>query len=273
MDLAAVILLLLVMVPVALLASGPLRVVLAAAFLVFLPGYALVAALFPRKDSLELLERITLSLVLSLAIVPLLGMVLNYTPWGIDTYPVVATVLGFVLLCSWVALWRRYRLPPDDRFRLPIPSVIRLPGGTRLDKVLAGALALAVLGALGTLVYVIAFPRDVEEFSEFYLLGSEGMMQHYPQEAIAGQPVVVTVAVANREQAETEYVVEASINGEPVSRTDPILLANDGAWEGEVSIIPAVEGPDQRVDLRLYKNGGADPYLSLHLMLDVRASP
>ncbi len=130
MDLVFVILLTLVMVPVALLAGGAPRIVLAAAFLVFFPGYTLVAALFPRKDSLDYLERVTLSLVLSIAVVPLLGMALNYTPWGIDTYPVVATVLGFVLVCSLAAQWRRYRLPEEERFPPRIRPVIPRLAGT-----------------------------------------------------------------------------------------------------------------------------------------------
>jgi uncharacterized membrane protein len=273
MDLVFVILLTLLMVPVALLASGALRIVLAAAFLVFFPGYTLVAALFPRKDSLDYLERITLSLVLSIAVVPLLGMVLNFTPWGIDTYPVVATVLGFVLICSLVALCRRRRLPEEDRFPPRIRPAVPRFGGAMPDRVLAGALALVVLAALGTLVYVIAFPRDVETFSEFCLLGSEGMMQGYPQEAVAGQPVVVTVAITNRERAYAAYVVETTIDGDLVSRTDTVRLANDKTWEGKLSFVPTKPGADQRVEFLLFKDDGNEPYLTLHLMLDVRAGP
>ncbi len=293
MDLAFVILLTLLMVPVALLASGAFRIALAAAFLVFIPGYALAAALFPRKDSLDRLERGTLSLVLSLAVVPLLGIVLNYTPWGIDTVPVVAAVLGFVLLCSRAARVLRRLLPREDRFSPGIrPAIPRLGGtangtieeeaarlvlprlgGNRADRVLAGALALAVLVALGTLVAVIALPRNVEQLSEFYLLGPEGMMYNYPREAVAGQPVVVTLAITNRERAATAYTVESTIDGALLSRTDTIRLANDRTWVGRLSFIPAAAGEDRRVEFRLFKEGSAEPYLALHLMLDVRQQP
>ena len=49
--------------------------------MLFLPGYALIATLFPRKDDLDGIERIALSFGLSIAITPLLGLALNYTPF------------------------------------------------------------------------------------------------------------------------------------------------------------------------------------------------
>jgi uncharacterized membrane protein len=46
----------------------------------FFPGYTLISALFPRKDSLSGVERLALSFGLSIAVVPLIGLILNYMP-------------------------------------------------------------------------------------------------------------------------------------------------------------------------------------------------
>ncbi|NOQ34054.1 MAG: DUF1616 domain-containing protein, partial [Methanosarcinales archaeon] len=61
----------------------PVRVVLGLLLVLFLPGYSLIAALFPGKDDLDGIERIALSFGLSIAVVPLLGLGLNYTQYGI----------------------------------------------------------------------------------------------------------------------------------------------------------------------------------------------
>jgi uncharacterized membrane protein len=53
-------------------------------FVLFVPGYVLIAALFPRADDLDWIERIALSFGLSIAVVPLIGLGLNYTPGGSD---------------------------------------------------------------------------------------------------------------------------------------------------------------------------------------------
>ena len=53
------------------------RIVLGLPFVLFFPGYTFVAALFPRKDDLDAIERVALSLGLSIAVVPLVGLALN----------------------------------------------------------------------------------------------------------------------------------------------------------------------------------------------------
>ena len=57
----------------------PVRIILVLLLVLFLPGYSLIAALFPRKNDLDGIERIALSFGLSIAVVPLLGLALNYT--------------------------------------------------------------------------------------------------------------------------------------------------------------------------------------------------
>ena len=89
-DLALVIFLTLLCIPFVLippLNETPVRIILGLPLVLFLPGYALIAALFIRKDDLDGIERIALSFGLSIAITPLLGLALNYTPFGIRLMP------------------------------------------------------------------------------------------------------------------------------------------------------------------------------------------
>jgi len=83
LDLALVILLTLSCIPFVLIPPlneiSPIRIILGLPLVLFLPGYALIATLFPRKDDLDAIERIALSFGLSIAISPLLGLALNYT--------------------------------------------------------------------------------------------------------------------------------------------------------------------------------------------------
>ncbi len=57
-----------------------LRIPIGLLMVLFVPGYVLIAALFPRKGDLDGIERIALSFGLSIAVVPLIGLGLNYTP-------------------------------------------------------------------------------------------------------------------------------------------------------------------------------------------------
>ena len=86
-----------------------LRYVLGSLFILYLPGYALIEALYPRGDELEPLERLALSIGLSLALVPLVGLILNYTPWGIRLTPVTISLALLTEILITYALFRKYQ--------------------------------------------------------------------------------------------------------------------------------------------------------------------
>jgi hypothetical protein len=87
-----------------------LRWIVGSAFVLFLPGLAVVYALFPEEKELDSIERIALTVGLSLAITPLIGLVLNYTPWGIRLNPIVVSLSMFTLAMATVATFRRYKI-------------------------------------------------------------------------------------------------------------------------------------------------------------------
>ena len=88
-----------------------LRLLLGLAFVLFVPGYTLQAALFPRQDDLDGPERLALSFGLSIAVIPPIALVLDKLPWGIRLWPIVISLALFTLACSAVAVYRRQRLP------------------------------------------------------------------------------------------------------------------------------------------------------------------
>lgn len=88
----------------------PLRYALGTVYVLFLPGYSLVEALYPRELDLTPLERLALSIGLSLAVVPLIGLLLNYTPWGIRLSPVIASSTLFTTIMLTIALYRKYSI-------------------------------------------------------------------------------------------------------------------------------------------------------------------
>lgn len=95
-----------------LLPQGPpyihVRYAAGALSVLYLPGAALIEALYPKKEDLEPLERLALSIGLSLALVPLVGLVLNYTPWGIRLNPVYASLSLLTLALAVLAVYRKF---------------------------------------------------------------------------------------------------------------------------------------------------------------------
>lgn len=94
-----------------------LRYVTGSILVLFIVGYVTVELLYPDEGSLSDLERLALSIGLSLAIVPLLGLVLNYTPWGIRLTPVLVTILTYTIATCFGAAYRKYKHIKQARMR------------------------------------------------------------------------------------------------------------------------------------------------------------
>lgn len=265
------ILVILLILIIALFPSGVLRVILGLPFILLFPGYTLIVALFPRKTDLGGIERVALSLGLSIAVVLLIGVILNYTPWGIRLYPILASITTFILTTSAIAWYRRFRLAEGERFAISFNlSLSPWRGQETLDKVLSIVLIAAILGAIGTLGYVITTPKVEEEFTEFYILGPEGKAADYPEELKVGEEGKVIVGIINNEYEIEDYRIEVRIDGVKNNEVNGIRLEHGEKWEEKVRFMPEEAGEKQKVEFFLYKNGEVEPYLEpLRLWLDV----
>ncbi|HXZ95402.1 MAG TPA: DUF1616 domain-containing protein [Dehalococcoidia bacterium] len=270
MELIFIMLLTLILAPVVEFTAGPARIILGAIFVLFFPGYTLLAALFPRKNRFQSVERVVLSFVSSLAIVPLIMLILNYTPWHIHLESIFASVAVFIFIASAVALTRRWHLPQSEKFepRMRI-RITRWNSMTRIDKVVSSLLVLLIMGAAVGLFYVVTAPKEQEDFTEFYMLGSQGTVQDYPRQLVLGEQAEVTLVIANHEHEYSNYTIEMMLNGERVQEIGPRGLADGEKWSQAVTLAPTQAGQHQEFEFSLYRGDDTKPYLTLQLWIDV----
>jgi len=76
---------------------------------VFLPGYCLTETMFPRKNSMDEIERFTFSVGLSFAVTALVGLFLGFTPFGLTLTTALLTLGSIVIVLALVALNRKYK--------------------------------------------------------------------------------------------------------------------------------------------------------------------
>ena len=187
------------------------RIILGLPLALLFPGYATAAVLFPKEEELDNIERMALSFLFSIAIVSLIGLILNFTPLGIKLEPVLYSVSGFTFVISLVAIWRRSKIPEEDRFSITSGSGI--PGWSEgfFGKLLTILVVASILGAIGMLGYYMASPA-VESYTEFYMLDINGESQNYPDEISVGDEARVTLVIINKEQKSERYLVEVIVD-------------------------------------------------------------
>lgn len=277
----------------------PARVVLGLLFVLVAPGYALVAALFPERprarraadgettvEGLEALERVALSLGLSIAVVPLLGLLLNYSPWGIRLVPILVAVSTFTLLLSAIAWIRRSRLPVLARLQFQVDvRPIAWSQSSPVERALTVALALAVLVAAGSLVYVATTPRASEAFTEFYVLGPDGKAEGYPTTLAPGANATVLLGIVDHEGSSVAYDVTASFvhgtfenesartnfteEGRVPAASYSVTLEDGAKDERNVTFTAPSTPGVYRLEFDLFRGADTAPYRELHLWIEV----
>jgi uncharacterized membrane protein len=250
----------------------PVRVALGLLLVLFFPGYVLVSALYPRREQLKCAQRIALGLGLSLALVSLLGLALNFTPWGIRLAPIVVTLSRWTLAVAAVAWVQRSRIAPEEQFEIPWNTVaawVRKP--RRPTDLAAGfALSLAMLAVIGAVAWKVQQPVPAESFTEFYVLGAQKMLQDYPTNLRVGETQDYNVGIVNHEKDTVTYMIRAFLGNTEVGSLDALALEDGATWEGKINVIPALIGEQQKLELRLYRKPANEPYRTLHLLVDVR---
>ncbi|WP_340099009.1 DUF1616 domain-containing protein [Salinibaculum salinum] len=313
-----------VFVPV--VSETPLRVVIGLPFVLFVPGYAFIAALFPEAGTkitddeaeehgdgeiresggmldrgIDGIERVALSFGLSIAIVPLIGLILNFTPWGIRLVPTMVAVSGFTVGCVAVAARRRRALPEDEQFHVPYRQWLAearaelFEPDDRVSAVLNVVLVLSILLAAASVTYAVAVPKDGESFTEFYLLteneSGDLVADDYPTNFTAGESRPLTVGIGNQEHEQTDYTVVVQLQRVDRERVDnqtrvsveerqeldrmQAQLAHNETWHQPYEVTPRLTGQDLRLVFLLYR--GSPPgeptienaYRETHLWVNV----
>lgn len=256
-------------------AFGPLTWTLGFLAIFFAPGYAIVSALFPgqrevlsqsflvrreeRIFNISMTERIALSVGLSAAAMALAGTMLSRGIFDLTALTVGFTSAGFTYIFSAVAVYRRSRLPPGDQFRLATKTPFFRSHITPAEKavsaaIVAGLVILGVVMANG----LTAHPSP-EPFSEVYMTGADGNMEHLPQKLTVGQQGLVNVTVTSHLEGPAKMTLVLSLEqnftatspfdpGQPVDlaldqpRSYQFDLANGQSWQRTLAFTLSTPG-------------------------------
>ena len=302
--------------------DGVVRTVLLIPLICFLPGYAFVSALFPDEPTdeyqpfddektalgnplvitggLESIERAILSVVFSVATVPMVALLASATPRGLTLETVLSGVAVFTVVLSVLAIGSRYRCPADRRFAPSLSSVslFRMPirpnaysrTNTRPYNV---AIVVALVLLVATAGFAIANPPQHDGFTEFAVeteTVSGDIDTMYESTYAAGETDELAVSITNQEHEERNYTTVALLervdDGDgndsdgTVAEADELdrqstTIAHGDTQEQVLEITPSMQGEDLRVTLLLYEGEppteptSENAYRAIHLPIEV----
>lgn len=285
-----------VLVPVPLL-RVPFGVLLA----LFLPGYAVVAALFPAFEQFKTdadpppawIEHAMFAVGGSILTMTVVALALNFSPFGIELVPLVLGLTAVTLLSLGVAAVRRRRSTRKRESSSFLSAALDdLSGGSsRYGRVVNAVLIVSLLLVAGSVAYAVTASNQGDSYTEFYLLAENESGQlvtsDYPTEFVKGESQTLHLGIDNHEGTQVNYTVVVKVErirtkngsttvlqGEELKRMH-VRVGPGGSTVVKHRVAPTMVGGDLRLTYLLYKDEPpADPsvknaYQNLYLLVDV----
>lgn len=204
------------------------RLILLGPMLLFVPGYALVLALFPMSPessgvasshfpssmTVDGAERAALSVGSSVALLPLVGFAMSVT-FGEVTGPLIPILSMFTLLVLLAGVIRRRSLPEHRRFVVPLgrwgkkasDGIFDRPKSTALLNVLLGVCVVATIAALS---FGLAAPQSGTTTTNVMVgtgSGDDFEMSGYATPENGSEDIEHTLLIENDEGEQIDYTV------------------------------------------------------------------
>lgn len=281
--------------------------------LLFAPGYGVVAALYPDSDAtgpfsgtiasqltdrashVSPLERVVLALGASISLLAIVGIGMHYTPFGVQSGPIAATLGSVTIGAVFVASYRRGVIPQAGRFNPTVGgacrSVYRVLGTSQASIPLTMLLIASVVIGGGGIGYAVFTAEHGEPFTEFYIVTEDpetgaAVAGNYPTEVAVNQTIDVNFGISNHEGEPINYTAVTLLQSETadgdfqtLQRMDEytVSLSDNESIETERELNPEITGESLRVTSILFLGTPPDTddirpdegYRTVHFWIDV----
>jgi uncharacterized membrane protein len=236
------------------------RLLIGAALFFFVPGFFLTVALFPKKQDLRSLERISVAVITSVLVSIADSTVLLIT-LGLDFTTLALSISALVAVFAAAAFARWRRLPQSDRL------VVRGAGNPIVLPAVGVAICLC-LALVGTTLLLAPHPNEAS-YSDFYVLDSNRQTIAYPTNVTAGTSSTLILGITNHENTSNTYAGTASLGNSTLYRFDNLTLIRGQNVEQPIRISLTSLGEKQKLKFTLVDS--FDKTYELHLWVNVRA--
>ncbi len=227
--------------------------ILALPFVCILPGYAVTSAVFTKR-ALGFPEYLVFSLGLSLVILILGGLVLNYTPFGLRASSWTMLLGCFTLCACSIALARR------QGQRVSTPGWLKFGRGElALHHWILLGLAIAVICGAVIISIVGAERQPFPGFTQLWIIPAGGAEKN-----------AVHIGVNNLESSVIEYSLDVDVDGKVVKVWPAITLQPNEKWEVTLLLSQISNAGTVKVEAILYRRD-APKTVFRHVMLDLGA--
>lgn len=222
-------------------------------FVCLIPGYLLFEVTFPKNDDLELIERLSLSFGSSLILTSIIGLIFNYTSWGIRLELIIIVLAVFSLFLCLITYLRTKKIPSSKRISIP-----------KLEKMLSIFLILCIILVIGTAAYSLIKIDDLnpgnttKNATTFYVENLNFNTSGYTLDLISGEQRTLNMILVNQEGSTVNYSIVVQVNNS-ILQQENITLGNNQKMEIPLNFTAGIPG-ERNMEFILYKLPDQNPY-------------
>jgi uncharacterized membrane protein len=236
------------------------RLLIGVALFFFVPGFFFTIVLFPKKQDLRSLERVSVAVITSVLVSIADGTVLLMT-LGLDFTTLALSMSALVAVFATAAFARWRRLPQSDRLVLQ-------EAGNPIVLPAVGAAICVSLALVGTTL-LLAPHQNEASYSDFYVLDSNRQTIEYPTNVTSGTPFTLILGITNHENTSNTYAGTVSLGNSTLYRFDNLTLIRGQNVERPIRISLTSLGEKQKLKFTLVDS--FDKTYELHLWVNVLA--
>lgn len=259
------------------------NVILAPFFLGFLPGYALVATMYPAKADVTTSVRYILAILWSFMLAPLIAMILYFSPAGLEIREWKLLIGSLAIYLFFIGIIQRVMTPLEERYQ---PTIWLNPGISihkrletkvseyKLDRVQLWTLLSSVILICSILYAILAFDRH-DPYTEFYV-SPANVSAHNNSVASADQnsstltTTATTLAtkpvyelwVVNQEAEDATYTIAQKTGATEATYVSSFTLAYKQEKQIRITLT-ANQSSQDAITFLLFKDEDSIPYRSV----------
>lgn len=196
--------------------------ILSGLIMMFIPGYLLIAIIFPNKGDIEEIERFGISWGLSLVITSLIGLPLYYLTHGLFINTLIIFLAIFSIILCVITLLKRKKIELKNMFLAP-----------KTEKVFSILIIITIILACAAAIQLNFSPKESPDvktepkFTQLNILDSNNHTVPNPILWVSGERNYLNIKVVNHEQTGASYQLFVKVNNKILKRENFTLKNNE----------------------------------------------
>jgi uncharacterized membrane protein len=249
--------------------SSIIRIFFGIIFIGIFPGDAFLLVMFPRRKSLDPLERFIFTIIISVIIIALVGFLLNYTLWGITLESLLFATDIIIVICYAIFFFQRREIRKmeikTEHETLGTRSIESKPKPSRKAVL---SIAASLIGLIA-LILLIGLSGPSEKYTEFLILDDKNQLGIERNNFTLGETLPINLVVINHEGRTEIYYLFLIDNNNSITRIASVPLDDQKQWIQLFQIDLLETGENQVFKFVLYREGDVEPYRSLQIVISV----